>query len=251
MLKGKSFAVLGLGGVANNVLRHLLSFNPRRLLLIDFDTVQPTDLHRQLFYTAHDVGRPKAIALKEAIQKRFPFVEIEVRNERLVSMPQILDRITGHDFVLRSADSPRDIDNWINDACLLREIPFLISGTMEQKGLLGPLVVPFETACVQCSETVEFTDHVGEEKRRTVLFYNNVTPVIGPMVSLLGDFLATEIVNHFTSPQSCRLTHGFYLFDFVTMGSVFLHTERKAAECPSCGTRENLAAYGEALAIPN
>ena len=242
MLEGKSFAILGLGGVANNVLQHLLAFNPRRLLLIDFDTVQPTDLHRQLFYAEGDVGRSKAQCLEEAIQKRYPFVEIDARDLRLESIEQILQLIAGYDFVLRSADSPPEIDNWINDACLAREIPFLISGTMEQKGLLGPLVVPFETACVNCSETVEFSDQVGEEKRRTVLFYNSVTPVIGPMVSLLGDFVAAEIFNHFSQPEACRLTRGFYLFDFITLGSTFLHTRRDATGCPSCGTRENLAA---------
>jgi molybdopterin/thiamine biosynthesis adenylyltransferase len=243
ILHDKSFAVLGLGGIANNVLQHLLALGCRKLLLVDFDTVAVTDLHRQLFYTEEDLGRLKAEAMRDRLLEKFPSASIEARNLRIGSMEQVLDLVTGVDFVLRSADSPPEIDNWINDSCLVRGVPFLVSGTMEQKGLLGPLVIPFETACVNCSETVEFSEHVGDEKRRTVLFYNRVTPVLGMMVGLLGDFLAAEVAAYFSAPESCRLTRGFYLFDFVTLKWRFLHTERKASTCPSCGTRENIARY--------
>ena len=243
LLYDKSFTVLGLGGIANNVLQHVLSLGCRRLLLVDFDTVSVTDLHRQLFFTEEDLGRPKTEALRDRILEKFPDASIEARNLRIGSIEQVLDLVTGADFVLRSADSPPEIDNWINDACLVRRVPFLVSGTMEQKGLLGPLVIPFETACVNCSETVEFSERVGDEKRRTVLFYNRVTPVLGMMVGLVGDFLAAEVASYFSSPGSCRLTKGFYLLDFVTLKWRFLHTERNASACPSCGTRENIARY--------
>lgn len=242
-LHGKSFAVLGLGGIANNVLQHLLALGCRRFLLVDFDTVSVTDLHRQLFFTERDLGRTKTAAMRERILEKFPDATIDARELRISSMEQVLELVTGVDFVLRSADSPPEIDNWINDACLVRGVPFLVSGTMEQKGLLGPLVIPFETACVNCSETVEFAEHVGEDKRRTVLFYNRVTPVLGMMVGLVGDFLAAEIASYFSSPERCRLTTGFYLLDFVTLNWRFLHTERRASACPSCGTRENIARY--------
>jgi molybdopterin/thiamine biosynthesis adenylyltransferase len=243
ILAGKKIAVLGLGGIANNVAQHLLGLGCRDLRLVDFDKVSITDLHRQLFFCEDDLGRPKAPAMRDRILAIFPEARVEAQEMRIAAMEEVLALVSDCDFVVRSADSPPEIDNWINDACLVRGVPFVVSGTMEQKGLLGPLVVPFETACVQCSETVEFSRLVGDEKRRSVLFYNRVTPVIGMMVGLIGDLLATEVAAYFTNPERCRLTQGFYLLDFITLRWRYLHTQRRAATCPSCGTRENLARY--------
>lgn len=239
-LEDKKFAVLGLGGIANNVVHHLLGMGSRHLRVVDFDSVQVTDLHRQLFYTEQDVGRSKTAAMEERIHEKFPHAEVEAVDLRISSQEQVLDLIDGCDFVVRSADSPPELDNWINDACLLRRTPFVISGTTEQKGLLGPLVIPFETACVHCSETLEFSRTVGQEKRRQILFYNRITPVLGQMVGLVGDFLAAEIATYFIDPAACHLTRGFYLVDFIELKWRFLHTQRNERECPSCGTRENL-----------
>jgi len=58
-LRGSSVLVVGLGGLGSIISMYLAGAGVGKLVLVDFDTVSISDLHRQLLYTTNDVGRPK------------------------------------------------------------------------------------------------------------------------------------------------------------------------------------------------
>jgi sulfur-carrier protein adenylyltransferase/sulfurtransferase len=239
-LRSACFGVLGAGGLANQLVPHLLDFGARRFLLVDFDVVDETNLHRQFFFTESNIGQLKAEVMAQAIRAQFPDATVEARNVRLQSAAQIMELIAECNFVIRSADSPREIDSLINEACLITKIPFVIAGTATQRGIVGPLVVPFRTACASCWND-EVSRLINGSKERRVLFYNRTTPVLGPMVGLVSELAAYEIASFFLSPEQCRLTQGFYMIDFINLDVLFLPTKRNADACPSCGTGVNLS----------
>jgi len=71
-------AVAGLGGLGSNIAVMLARIGVGRLLLVDFDRVEPSNLNRQHYGVAH-LGMPKAEALKSQIAQINPFVETEAR----------------------------------------------------------------------------------------------------------------------------------------------------------------------------
>jgi len=75
-------AVCGLGGLGSNIAIALARAGVGRLILIDFDCVDITNLHRQ-GYKAAQIGMYKTEALADNLREIAPYIELEVRAERI------------------------------------------------------------------------------------------------------------------------------------------------------------------------
>jgi len=83
-LKGARVAVAGLGGLGSNIAVMLARIGVGRLLLVDFDNVEPSNLNRQHYGVAH-IGLPKTEALQQQLGGINPFVKIEIRTEMITA----------------------------------------------------------------------------------------------------------------------------------------------------------------------
>jgi adenylyltransferase/sulfurtransferase len=141
--------VVGLGGLGCPALLGLgpaLVARGGRLTLVDDDCVDVSNLHRQILYRTADVGRPKAEAAREALDRRFPGLGVEASRLRL-GPDNASDLVRGHDVVLDGTDgfSSKFL---LNDACVAARVPLVHAGVV---GLGGQLmsVVP-GCACFRC-----------------------------------------------------------------------------------------------------
>ena len=75
-------AVCGLGGLGSNIAVSLARAGVGKLILIDFDVVDITNLHRQQ-YKADQIGKPKSEALRENLLEIAPYLQTEIYTERL------------------------------------------------------------------------------------------------------------------------------------------------------------------------
>ncbi len=84
-------AVCGLGGLGSNIAISLARAGIKKLILIDFDRVDITNLHRQQ-YKAAQVGRYKTEALSENLKEIAPYIEIEIHMVRMdeSNIPELL-----------------------------------------------------------------------------------------------------------------------------------------------------------------
>ena len=80
-LQNASVLVVGCGGLGSPIAVYLASSGIGKIHLIDFDTVDISNLHRQVFYALDDVGQSKAAVLSEFIKKRAPFTEVSFTNK--------------------------------------------------------------------------------------------------------------------------------------------------------------------------
>ena len=71
--------VAGLGGLGSNIALSLARVGVKKLVLADFDVVEPSNLNRQQYFVRH-IGLKKAQALKELINDVNPFVEVETHD---------------------------------------------------------------------------------------------------------------------------------------------------------------------------
>ena len=83
-LQAATVAICGLGGLGSNIAISLARSGIGKLILIDFDTVDITNLHRQQ-YKASQVGLPKAEALLANLKEVAPYVRYEVHNEKVTA----------------------------------------------------------------------------------------------------------------------------------------------------------------------
>ena len=75
-------AVCGLGGLGSNIAIALARAGIGKLILIDFDRVDITNLHRQQ-YKADQIGMYKTVALAENLKEIAPYVSLEIHTERI------------------------------------------------------------------------------------------------------------------------------------------------------------------------
>lgn len=95
-------AVCGLGGLGSNIAISLARAGIGKLILIDFDCVDVTNLHRQQ-YKAHQVGEFKTEAIYENLKEIAPYIELEVHNV-CISEENAEDLLRNADIICEAFD---------------------------------------------------------------------------------------------------------------------------------------------------
>lgn len=96
--------IAGLGGLGSHIAVSLARLGVGRLVLVDFDVVDVTNLNRQ-HYTMKDIGIPKTLALLEQLEAINPYLNYETYTERII--PANAARLfAGCDVVCEAFDRP-------------------------------------------------------------------------------------------------------------------------------------------------
>ncbi|WP_425447192.1 sulfur carrier protein ThiS adenylyltransferase ThiF [Dethiothermospora halolimnae] len=104
-VKNAYVAVAGLGGLGSNIAISLARLGVGKLLLVDFDVVEPSNLNRQQYYIEH-IGMYKTDALKDQLNKINPFIEVETKNAYLdqSNIKSVFQKV---DIVVEAFDNPK------------------------------------------------------------------------------------------------------------------------------------------------
>ena len=128
--------IIGLGGLGCPVALYLAAAGVGTLVLVDFDTVDESNLQRQIAHRTADVGRLKVESVTASIAALNPGVAVEAIAERL-EPAALQDVVDGVDLVMDCTDS-FSVRYAISDACVNTATP-LVSGAAI--GLEGQLMV--------------------------------------------------------------------------------------------------------------
>ena len=112
-LEQATVAVCGLGGLGSNVAINLARAGIKKLILVDFDCVDVTNLQRQQ-YKVSQVGTPKAVALVENLKEIAPYVELEAYNEKITEA-NIDKFVKDADVVCEAFDNPEAKSMLVNE----------------------------------------------------------------------------------------------------------------------------------------
>lgn len=203
-LKRSRVLVIGAGGLGCPILLYLAAAGIGRLTVVDDDTVDASNLQRQVLFTTGDVGRPKAEAVARRLRALNPLIEIVPITTRL-TRTNALDLIRAHDVVADGSDNfaTRYL---VNDACVLAGRP-LVHGAIQgfegqasvfnfnggptyrclfpeppepgavpncsDAGVLG--VLPGLIGTVQAAETIKILSGIGEPLSGRLLLWNALT----------------------------------------------------------------------------
>ncbi|MBS1651039.1 MAG: HesA/MoeB/ThiF family protein [Bacteroidetes bacterium] len=116
LLKKAKVAIVGAGGLGCPVLQYLTSCGVGTIGVIDFDTVDETNLHRQILYTANDIGKKKAEVAIEKLRIQNPYVNF-IKHDVLLDETNAEIIFKEYDFIIDGCDNfaTRYI---VNDACV-------------------------------------------------------------------------------------------------------------------------------------
>ena len=140
-------AVIGVGGLGSVSSLYLTLAGVGYLRLVDQDTIELHNLHRQALYTRKDLRYPKVEVAAKKLSEINPDVKIDIVPEN-VRRSNVNSVIEGVDCVVDGLDNMRT-RYIVNEACARRRIPFIFGGAL---GLEGNVTVfhPPETPCLEC-----------------------------------------------------------------------------------------------------
>ncbi|HTX24908.1 MAG TPA: HesA/MoeB/ThiF family protein [Steroidobacteraceae bacterium] len=127
--------VIGAGGLGCAVLQYLCAAGVGRLVILDHDRVDESNLHRQPLYRMSDLGASKVEAARAALLQLNPGVAIEAVAERLTPA-NVSRRVAAADLVIDAADSLA-ATYVLSDECLRVRKPLVSASVLGLSGYVG------------------------------------------------------------------------------------------------------------------
>lgn len=139
--------VVGLGALGSSIANNLVRAGVGTVVLVDRDLVELHNLQRQILYTEDDVGRPKAVAAGEILNKINTSITVEAQPTDF-NVGNAVQLLAGADLVLDGTDNLQT-RFLINDVCVKQGIPWVYAGAVGTGGMVMP-VLPGKGPCFRC-----------------------------------------------------------------------------------------------------
>lgn len=131
-LKESSAFCVGAGGLGSPSLLYLAAAGIGHLTIIDDDTIERSNLQRQIMHSDEDVGTSKAESAMLRLRELNPTISVQVHSERLTS-ENALNLIEGHDILIDGTDNI-PTRYLVNDACEILGIPWIYGSIFRFEG---------------------------------------------------------------------------------------------------------------------
>jgi molybdopterin-synthase adenylyltransferase len=132
LLKNSKVLVVGAGGLGCPVLQYLSAAGVGTLGIIDFDKIEPHNLHRQILFSQKDIGKPKAQTAAKILQELNPFASFVVYDQKL-DRNNVEEILSQFEIVVDGSDN-FTTRYLVNDACEKLNLPLVYGSIMKFEG---------------------------------------------------------------------------------------------------------------------
>jgi sulfur-carrier protein adenylyltransferase/sulfurtransferase len=224
--------VVGAGGLGSPVLQYLAGAGVGYLGIIDADSLDAGNLHRQPIYALADVGEPKVELAMAAVKRINPTTHVELHAMRLVAQ-NALALVRGYDVVVDCSDNFRT-KYLINDAAVLAHRPAVFASVYQYEGQLQVYKPEPDHACLRCLWPDAVADGVVGNCAEA--------GVLGPVPGTFGTLQALLVLKILLG-LSGQLGGELWLLDFTNFSSLKIKAPRRAeCQAPGCAHIRDLAA---------
>ena len=224
--------VVGAGGLGSPVLQYLAGAGVGHLGIVDADTLDASNLHRQPIFALGDVGEQKAALALAAVKRINPTVQVEVHATRL-DANNALALIGAYDVVVDCSDNFRT-KYLINDAAVLAHRPAVFASVYQYEGQLQVYKPEPRHACLRCLWPDAVADGVVGNCAEA--------GVLGPVPGTFGTLQALLTLKILLNLPG-QLESELLLLDFTNFSSLKIKAPRRT-EChaPDCAHIREIAA---------
>jgi molybdopterin/thiamine biosynthesis adenylyltransferase len=219
-LANSKVAVVGLGGLGTVSSLYLTLAGVGYLRLIDQDTVETHNLHRQVLYTPEDLRYPKAEVSAKKLMEINPFAKVEAIPENL-NADNAENLLKGVDCVVDGLDNMRT-RYLVNRTCIKLKIPYVFGAAIGIEGNLSVFAPP-ETPCLEC---------VLPNLEDSSLLTCDVRGVLGATPGIIGSMEAMETIK-LLARIGTPLKGKLMICDFSDMYFTTIDIYKRE-NCPAC-----------------
>lgn len=244
-LRSSHVVVLGCGGLGSWAATGLALAGIGRLTLVDDDTVELSNLNRQLLFRSSDLGRPKVEAARESLAALDPELEVNLLQRRIETIAEVEELVAEADLLVMTADHPPyELARTVNRACHDAGTAWISAGQIPPLIRVGPIVIPGHSPCLTCQENAfrrqypQYDELVRHRRRKPA-----DAATLGPASGAIGSTIAMEAVHYLTGAVKPATLGQAMLLDLRTLQSEFEPVEFDSA----CDCREILPVVGTSL----
>jgi molybdopterin-synthase adenylyltransferase len=215
-----SVLVIGAGALGAPVALYLAGAGVGRIGIVDDDSVELSNLHRQPLHFTPDIGVPKAESAVAKLRYLNPDVVVEPYRMR-ADADNAAALVEGQDLVVDCSDSFAT-RYAVNAACCTARIPLVEAGVLGMAGLVMS-IKPGRTACYRCAFPVEPVDAPRCAD----------AGVLGPAAGVIGSLQALEALKLLTGVAPA-IADGFLQVDLASAEFLRVRASRRS-DCADCG----------------
>ena len=223
-----SVLCIGAGGLGSPIAMYLAAAGVGKLGIVDFDSVDLSNLQRQILHGTADIGRPKTQSARETIHHLNPGVQVVLHEARLTS-ENAMEIIRPYDLVVDGTDN-FPTRYLTNDACVLLRKPNVYGSIFRFEGQASLFAPHLGGPCYRClypepppPGTVPSCAEGG---------------VLGVLPGMIGVIQATEILKLVLGKGTSLLSR-LLLFNALDMRFRELKL-RRDPQCPLCGENPSI-----------
>lgn len=215
--------IVGMGGLGSPIAIYLAAAGVGTLVLVDYDTVELSNLQRQVVHRTADVGRPKVESAHDHLLELNPHIAVVTINGQLEGAA-LDEQVRAADVVVDASDN-FETRFALNAACVRNRTPLVSGAAIRMEGQVTVFHNERSDApCYRCLYRDE--DDEGDTC--------SLTGVLAPVVGIIGTVQATEVLKVLLGIGD-TLNGRLLLLDALNMEWRTLKL-RKDPACPVCGT---------------
>jgi molybdopterin/thiamine biosynthesis adenylyltransferase len=215
-LKQARIGVIGAGGLGSTALMQLAAAGFGRIVFVDRDTVELSNLNRQVIHWESDIGRKKAESARAKLKKMNSEIELVCITQELTET-NIEELLGDVEAIVDALDNFPDRFT-INEFAVKRSVPFFHGAVRGFEGR-ATTIIPGDTPCFRCIYSAAPPQEV--------------FPVVGVSPALVAAVQVTEAIKYFTGIGEL-LTGQLLIYDGESMTFIKAEVERDP-QCPVCG----------------
>ena len=236
LLKDAKVLIVGAGGLGSPCLLYLAGAGIGTLGIVDGDTVDESNLHRQIIHNTANKGINKAISAKNILKLFNPLVDI-ITFEENISNKNCISICEKFDVIMDCTDNPAT-RYLINDASVILNKPLVSGSAVKWEGQLTiynrkslKKETEDDTPCYRCMFPIPTP--------ASAICNCSDGGVFGPVPGIIGTLQASECVKLILGFEDKILAKKMLLFDGLDLGFKIINLRGKVKNCIACGS-ENI-----------
>ncbi|WP_394252900.1 HesA/MoeB/ThiF family protein [Vibrio profundi] len=218
--------LVGCGGLGSAAALYLASSGVGKLVVVDDDEVDLSNLQRQVVYREADITKGKAVAMASQLGELNPDSKVRTIPRRM-SDSQLELEVMLADIVLDCSDNFATRQQ-VNRACFAQDTPLISASAIGWKGQFMVFDFPNQQSCYRCLIPFE---NVEQETRCSD------SGIVGPVVGVMGNLQALSTIQKLATGEFLSDTTQLKIFDGKSLNWTSLAMTQDS-DCPVCAQRD-------------
>jgi molybdopterin/thiamine biosynthesis adenylyltransferase len=231
-LSDSKVLIVGTGGLGSPVAYALSSLGIGTIGVVDYDSVELSNLNRQILHATSRIGMPKVESAELFIKDLTPDVNVVTYNTS-INIHNAIDIISEYDVIIDAVDN-FPARYLLNDACFFVKKPLVDAAAVRFHGLIMT-ILPYNGPCYRCAFPI-----MASQKPGTTC---SEAGVLGPVPGVMGFIQAAEVVKLLLDIGD-TLSNSIIYYDALDSDFDTINMN-KSSSCNLCGDNPTITTLTE------